>query len=351
MKKMKKGKKKVQHTRDGSAREVESNEPTVDGDGSVDSRERSSPKVVDQSESGSAMTTQLGERFLQMQAALSNSRKNLLRQILDEADETYFLSSRKLSQRYNVHPATIIRTIQALGYAKFADFARDLREYFVTQITPYSSMQAAERTHLSVRDRILQSVDKDIGNINKFRAGLDPEIIARLADQIGQARSIVVIGIDFAASLSNLLAYGLVRLGYRSDAPAGSTGVVQNRIKIMSPEDLLIAISFGRCLRETIEAVQAAGRRNIPSFGITNGAATPIARYCDSHLVATIARASFLDSYVAPVAAINAILVASAHCQSERSLEYLREFEEEYESSSRWFSEDGNLETRSKNRV
>jgi len=295
--------------------------------------------AMDQNNFSSPLTTRLGARFLGMQDTLGSSRKNLLRQILDEADETYYLSSRELSKRYKVHTATVIRAVQALGYEKFADFAHDLREHFVTQITPYSAMRAAERTHLSVRDRIQHSVDKDIENVNKFRAALDPDLIADVAYRINESRAVVVIGIDFAAALANSLAYGLVRLGFSADAPTGSSGVIQNRLKIMTPDDLLIAISFGRGLRETIEAVKTANRRKVPTFGITNGDTTPIAKYCDWYLITTIARTSFLDSYVAPVAAINAILVASAHSQSKRSLEYLKESEEEYASSNRWYSE------------
>ncbi|MCO6512015.1 MAG: MurR/RpiR family transcriptional regulator [Aridibacter famidurans] len=313
-------------------------------DGTAQPSSPETPVIADgangkRAEFNSPNSTRLASRFLKMQDSLSGSRRKLLRQILDEADETYYLSSREMSERYDVHAATIIRTVQALGYEKFADFAQDLREHFVTQITPYSSMRAAERTHLSVTDRIILSVDKDVENVNKLRAGLDPDMIADLANRINASRTVVVIGIDFAASLANSLAYGLVRLGYSAEAPTGSSGVVQNRLKIMTPDDLLIAISFGRGLRETIEAVKSASRRKIPTFGITNGDATPVAKYCDTYLVATIARTSFLDSYVAPVAAINAILVASAHCQSERSLRYLRESEEEYAASSRWYSD------------
>lgn len=300
----------------------------------------SSSRDSGEERSNSSGTTRLGARFASKKDSLSGSRRNLLRQILDEADETYYLSSIELSERYDVHAATIIRTIQALGYEKFAEFAQDLREHFVTQITPYSSMRAAARANLSVRDRILHSVDKDIENINKFRAALDPDLIAELANRINNARNVLVLGIDYASSLANSLAYGLVRLGYNAEDPTGSSGVVQNKLKIMTKDDLLIAISFGRGLRETIEAVKVAARRGIPSFGITNGDATPIAKYCDSYLVATIARTSFLDSYVAPVAAINAILVASAHSQSERALEYLKESEEEYAASNRWFTDE-----------
>lgn len=282
----------------------------------------------------------LGARFLKSQAGLSTRRQRLLRQILDESNETFFLSSREMGRRYDVDSATIIRTIQALGYEKFADFAHDLREHFVTRITPYSAMKAAEQTAKTVADRVRQSIEKDLENLSTFRSGLDADKIVEIASRINLARRIVILGIDYAASLANSLAYGLVRLGFDADAPAGSSGVVQNRMKIMTPNDLLIAISFGRGLRETIEAAKSVRKRNIPSFGITNGDATPIARYCDSYLIATIARTSFLDSYVAPVAAINAILVACAHSQSERSLEHLRQFEEDYLSSARWYQED-----------
>jgi len=283
--------------------------------------------------------TPLAARFIQAHSELSSSRQRLLQQILDEANETFFLSSREMGRRYNVDSATIIRTIQALGYEKFADFAHDLREHFVAKITPYAAMKAAAQTDRTITDRVQQSVDKDLENLTSFRATLDPDKIVEIANRINLARRIVIIGIDFAASLAWSLTYGLVRLGYDADAPVGSSGMVQNRIKALTPKDLVIAISFGRGLRETVEAVKSARRRNVPSLGITNGNATPIAQYCDAFLITSIAGTSFIDSYVAPVAAINAILLACAHSQSERALEHLRESEDEYASSTRWYRE------------
>ena len=283
--------------------------------------------------------TPLGARFIDAQVALSSSRQRLLSQIIDESSETFFLSSREMGRRYNVDSATIIRTVQALGFEKFADFAQELREHFVSQITPYTAMKAAEQTNLSVTDRVLQSVDQDLANLNAFRSNLDADKIVEIAKQINQARRIIIIGIDFAASLAGSLAYALVRLGFDAEAPTGSSGVVQNKIKIMTPKDLLIAISFGRGLRDTIDAVLSARHRNVPSLGITDSGKTPIAKYCDSYLAASIARTSFIDSYAAPTAAINAILVACAHSQSDRSLEHLRESEEENTASVRWYRE------------
>lgn len=286
-----------------------------------------------------AASIPLGIRLLDKHVDLSPGRQRLLRRILDESDETFFLSSREMGRRYDVDSATIIRTVQALGYEKFADFVQDLREHFVTQITPYSAMKAAEQTNRSVADRVRQSIDQDLENLTALRSKLDPDKLVEIAKQINHARRIIIIGIDFAASLARSLAYALVRLGFDAEAPDGSSGVVQNKVKIMTPKDLLVAISFGRGLRDTVDAVLTARRRNVPSFGITDSDTTPIAKYCDTYLTASVARTSFIDSYAAPTAAINALLVACAHNQSARSLEHLRDSEEENTSSVRWYKE------------
>jgi len=285
--------------------------------------------------------TPLETRFSEAQTNLSQSRKRLLNRILDEPDKTFFLSSREMAQRYGVDTATIVRTIQAMGYQKYADFAHDLRNHFVTQITPYTAMKAAARKNGSVADYVSRSVEQDLENLNALKANLDVNKVVELAKQIHRSRRIVVVGLDFAASLAMSLAYGLVRLGCDSEAPTGSTGVVQNKVRNMTGKDLLIAVSFGQGLRETVEAAQRARQQNVPTFGITDGGKTPIARFCDQYIIASTARTSFLDSYVAPVAAINAILVACAHSQPKRALELLERTDKEDSNGARWYRENG----------
>ena len=283
--------------------------------------------------------TPLETRFTAAQTNLSASRQRLLRRILDEPQETFFLSSREMARRYAVDSATIVRTVQAMGYQKYADFAHDLRNHFVTQITPYTAMKAATQKNRSVADYIHQSIDQDLENLNALKNSLDADKVVELAKQIHRSRRIIIVGIDFAASLAMSLAYGLMRLGCDAEAPTGSSGVVQNKVRIMTGKDLLIAVSFGQGLRETVEAAQRAKRRGVPTFGITDTDKTPIARFCDGHIVASIARTSFIDSYVASVAATNAILVACAHSQPKRALELLARTDKEYSSGERWYRE------------
>ena len=262
-----------------------------------------------------------------------------MRAILASAEETCFLSSRELAKRYNVDATTILRATQVLGYASFADFSADLRQHFVVRITPYTALKAATRDRRSVADHVDDALDNAIANLNKLNSDLDRQRLIELARMIKRARRILVVGLDFAASLSYYLAYGLLALGFDAEAPRGSTGNLQYKVEVLTKKDLLIAISFGQCLKDTVEAALLAQKQGVPTFGITDSTTSPIARYCDAHIIAPVVSPSFLNSYVAPMAAISAIHVACAHIDPKRSLTRLRPTDKEYASGSRWYRE------------
>lgn len=283
-------------------------------------------------------TTPLEGRFAQAEEKLNSSRRDLIRQILEEAEETCFLSSRDLAKRYQVDAATIVRSIQALGYEKYGDFIADLRAHFVTHISPYTLMKVAAREHRSLAGHVEHSMEMELQNLHAMRSQLRTAEIIDLAKLIDRSRRILVVGVDFAASLSHLLSYALVSLGYDSEAPNGSTGSLQQKVNLLGKKDLLIGISFGRCLRATVDAVVRAHEHGVRTVGITDNPKTAIARFCDSFLLASVASPSFHGSYVAPVATINAILVACAHLHPEHSLAVLQHKELEFRSGTRWYS-------------
>ena len=296
---------------------------------------------------GNASPSALEKRFAEARSQLNARRQRLVRAILDSADETCFLSSREMAKRFHIDATTILRTTQVLGYASFADFSADLRQHFVSRINPYTVLKAATREKRSVADYIDQSLDKAIDNLNILKSDLDREGVIKLAKLIKRSRRVVVVGLDFASSLSYYLAYGLLFLGIEAEAPIGSTGNLQHKVELLSSKDALIAISFGQCLRDTVESVLRAKQQGVPTFGITDSNISPIARYCDAHLIAPVVSPSFLNSYVAPMAAISAIHVACAHIDPKRSLNRLRPTDREYASGHRWYREpkgfDGNL--------
>lgn len=285
------------------------------------------------------LQTAVESRFAESQSLLNPRRKQLIRAILDSPDETCFLSSRELGKRFNVDAATIVRTTQVLGYESFAEFSADLRQHFVTRINPYTVLKAATRERRSLADHIDHSLEKALDNTNTLRTGIDRNLVIEFARRVHRSRRTLIVGVDFAASLAYYFAYGLSSMGFDAEAPIGSTGHLQYKVEALGTRDLLVGISFGQCLRETVEAVLRAKKQGLSTFGITDSDTTPIARYCDAHLVVLVAGTSFFNSYVAPIAAIDMILAACAHVDPKRSLTRLRPTDKEYISGRRWYRE------------
>jgi DNA-binding MurR/RpiR family transcriptional regulator len=301
-------------------------------------RKRPAPPPLENN-NGKGPITALDERFAKARLKLNARRQQLVHAILDSADETCFLSSREMAKRYRVDATTILRTTKVLGYRTFADFTADLRQHFFARITPYTVLKAATREKRSVGDHVDQALDKALENLNNLKTQFERQKVIDLARTIKRSRHVLVVGLDFAAALSYYFAYGLLALGFDAEAPIGSSGSLQYKVEVLTSKDVLVAISFGQCLRDTVEAVQHARDHGVPTFGITDSKNSPIARYCDAYLITPVVSPSILNSYVAPVAAVNAIHVACAHVDPNRALSRLRPTDREYASGHRWYRE------------
>jgi DNA-binding MurR/RpiR family transcriptional regulator len=282
-------------------------------------------------------STPLEQRMEQRDAELSKRRRKLLHSIVENAHDTYFLSSREMARRYGVDAATIVRTIQALGYSQYSDFISDLRSHFVTRITPYRLMRSATQEGCSVAGHIQNSLEMDRANFDSLCEQVRPAQFIELARRLEKAQEIVVVGADLAYSLAWFLAYGLSWLGLRAEAPIASAGNLHHRVRTLRSRDILIAISFGRCLRATVEAARIAHDLGAWTFAITDAHDSPLAKTCHDHWVISVTNPSFNGSYVAPMAALNALHVAYAHIKSKRALERLKEMDHEEEVTGRWY--------------
>src|SRR5262247_430567 len=165
------------------------------------------------------VATAIEARFAAAQSRLGPHRQQLIRAIVDHCEETCFLSSRELARRYGVDAATVVRTVQALGYKGFSHFTADLRHHMIARLTPYTVLKAATQERRSVADHVDHSLDKALDNLNLLRANLERERVVELAKVIHRSRRILVVGVDFASSLAYYFAYGLATLGFDAEAP------------------------------------------------------------------------------------------------------------------------------------
>src|SRR5262249_56131778 len=96
------------------------------------------------------------------------------------------------------------------------------------------------------------------------RSRLDAASVSDMAKRLNRARRIVVVGVDFAAGLAYLLAYGLTSLGYNAEAPVASAGNVHQKISLLGPKDLLVSISFLRSFQPTVDPVLHPPHTHMP---------------------------------------------------------------------------------------
>ena len=283
-------------------------------------------------ESGSALMQRLRAR------PLSGGRRQLVDGILENLDETVFLSSRELATRFKTDPATVVRTAQALGYGAFADFSRELREHFLTRVNPYRVLAAEASDERGPDFHVRRSLNGDLAAVQHLQTSLDPAALTALGVRLRKCRHIVVVAGDIEHTFAEFLAYALSAIGLTAIAPAGE-GLTLQRQRSLTSADGLIALTFRRCLRVPVAALKEARERGAFTLAITDAETTPAARAAERVLLAPIEGESFASSYVAVMTLINALLVACSHADARRSLEFLKPTEAEYGIGLRWHRE------------
>jgi DNA-binding MurR/RpiR family transcriptional regulator len=181
------------------------------------------------------------------------------------------------------------------------------------------------------------SVLYDLKNLQGFKNTLDPKRYKQLAKRIHEARRVVILACDLATVLADYLGYQLSLLGLPIHV-ASSPGAIAHTVFLLTKQDLVIAISFRRGLRSTIEGVLQARERGAYCVGIADTYMSPLAQKCHEVFLASINSVSFGASYTAPIALANAILTAVGEFHRSRTMEIVRELAEEQRRGSRWYT-------------
>jgi DNA-binding MurR/RpiR family transcriptional regulator len=275
---------------------------------------------------------QLSERIEQ----LSSKRQEIVRPILEHPREYVLLSVRAMARRLSTDPATIVRIVRGLGFPGYRDFQKHLHDLSLAFATSSDTMQQAGRD-ASMPGFVRSSLEQDIKNLQGLKHSLDPARLVALAKRIHSARRIVVVAGDLAVYLGQYLEYQMSLLGVPIFA-AVSAGRVAHLVRPLGKQDLVIAITFRRGLRQTVEGTKQARARGAYCVGITDTYLSPLARECDEVFLAGIESTSFAASYAAPIALFNAMLAACGQVRRAQTLAMLKEISEEQRKGFRWYS-------------
>jgi DNA-binding MurR/RpiR family transcriptional regulator len=182
------------------------------------------------------------------------------------------------------------------------------------------------------------SIDLDLAHLKALRQHLDVDRLVRLAERMHRARRIALLGGDLAHSLVQYLGYHLAILGLPCLAGT-SPGQTVHLVRSLDAEDLVIALSFGRGLRQTVEGVRQARANGAYCVGVCDTTVSPLVRYSDESFLVTTETQSYGESYTAPMALLNALLVACANARIEQTLRLLEDAAREQRSGYRWYPE------------
>lgn len=269
-------------------------------------------------------------------ADLSPRRRELIRPAFESPRDFVLCSVRAAATRLDTDPATVIRIIQRMGFKNYRAFQNYLQHLSIANATSLDSMERSPLTQGSLEQYLQSTLEQDMRNLNSVRINLDVKRLESLAKRMHGSNRRLILGGDLAQSLVQYLEYSLSVIGL----PVFTSTTIGHSIHMsrsFGKGDLVIAISFRKGLRQTIEGMRRARENGAYCVGITGTYVSSVANFADEFFVAPIESDSFADSYVAPMALVNLILVACANFKRERSVELLREVAEEQRSGYRWF--------------
>lgn len=269
-------------------------------------------------------------------AHLSPKRQEVIRPALEQPGEFVLLPVRDTAERLRSDPATIIRIVRALGFQTHRDFQRYLQDLAVAHATSLETMRSAVDRH-SLSGQMRAAVDQDAENLRALRTSTDFDRLAEVAARMWKARHVYILGGDLAASLVEYAVNHLTLLGILA-LPGTAAGRMGHLMRSVGRRDLVLAVSFRRGLRSTVEGLQEARRRGAFCVGISDSYVSPLAEASDSFFIASVRTPSFGNSYAAPIALINALLAGCAFANRRRTLALLKEVAAEQNFGSRWYS-------------
>jgi len=240
----------------------------------------------------------------------SKGQKRIANFILEKYDSASYMTASKLGMEAGVSESTVVRFANELGYEGYPEMQKDLREIIRTRLT---SVQRVDVTNSllgddSILDRVLNS---DAEKIRQTLDDIDRAAFDKAVEKIIAAGTIYIIGVRSSSSLAGFLNYNL-RMIFDNVKFVQTTSGSEMFEQIMNiqSKDVLVAISFPRYSSRIINAVEYAHNAGADVISVTDGPNSPIAAHSDQLLSVHSDMISFVDSLVAPLSIVNAIIVA-----------------------------------------
>ena len=263
--------------------------------------------------------------------SFSKGQKRIANYILESYDKAAFMTASKLGKRVSVSESTVVRFAAELGYDP--SMQKSLQKMIRNRLTSVQRIEVANDRigDQDVLDMVLQS---DIDKIRQTLDEIDRDSFENATDAIVAARRIYVIGVRSAAAIATFLGFyfNLIFDNVVMITANTPSEVFESLLRV-GEEDVIIGVSFPRYSSRAVQAVSFARDRGATTIAITDSEASPLAQISQYTLKARSDMASFVDSLVAPLSLVNALLVEVSRKKNEdlsKTFQTLEKIWEEY---------------------
>lgn len=256
------------------------------------------------------MEKDLFAKIEQQESKMSKGHKLIANYILSHYDKAAFMTAQKLGQKVGVSESTVVRFASEMGYEGYPALQRALQDLMRNKLTAVQRIEVTS-DHMT-RDNVLERVlTLDIERIRKTLEHTSLKAFNDAVDKIINCNAIYIIGARSAAPLASFLHYYFNMIfPHVKLIKNTTTSELFEQVMHIDEKDVIIGISFPRYSKQTAKILQYASNSGANVIAITDSEDSPLAQYADELLLARSDMASFVDSLVAPLSLINALIAA-----------------------------------------
>ncbi|MBP3660835.1 MAG: MurR/RpiR family transcriptional regulator [Oscillospiraceae bacterium] len=257
--------------------------------------------------------------ILQSQAhTFSKGQRLIAKYITDSYDKAAFMTASKLGKKVGVSESTVVRFAVELGYDGYPSMQKAIQEMVLNRLTSVQRIEVAN-DRMEGQDVVSTVLHADAEKLRQTEDLLDRQEFSRAVQAILDTDRVYILGVRSAAPLAQFLGYYLNYMSTNIHVVTTSgEGEMFEKIVAIKPEDVVIAISFPRYSSATVKAAQYCRRAGATVIGLTDSRMSPLGQNADHVLEAKSDMVSLVDSLVAPMSVINALIVAIANRREQR---------------------------------
>ena len=240
----------------------------------------------------------------------SKGQRRIADYILDNYDKAAFMTASRLGSLAGVSESTVVRFAFELGYDGYPNMQKALQEMIRSRLTSTQCIQAAEDI-FSGPDVLAAVIQSDIDKLRLMIGQAEQKEFDRVVEKIMNSRHVYILGVRSSSFVAGYLNFYLHMLTENVTlVQSNAAGEIFEQLLHIGPGDVMIAISFPRYSNVTINTAKFARDRGADIIAITDNELSPIYQVSDAALLAPCEMISFVDSMVAPLSLMNALLVA-----------------------------------------